>query len=119
MRSLFLTVRPVSEARSELSRALERFRREGAAAEPVIFGAHRKPEAVVIPFALYEQLVQMPAARQRAAAAASASVLAELPGEFDAECEADVQQWVQGEMSADEVYVRALAHSRSGHDPGL
>jgi hypothetical protein len=95
MSSSFPRVRPVSEARSELSRALERFRREGATAEPVIFGAHRKPEAVVIPFALYEQLVAAPATRHRDAAAASSSVIGELPGELDAEDEADVQEWGQ------------------------
>ena len=116
MRSALRPVRPVSEARAQLSRALERFRREGTAAEPVIFGAHRKPEAVVIPFSLYEQLIEAPAARRRAAAAASASVRAELPGEFDAEDEADVQLWTQGEISADEVYARALARSRPRSD---
>ncbi|MGI8916933.1 MAG: hypothetical protein ACR2JY_24705 [Chloroflexota bacterium] len=92
---------------------LERFRREGAAAEPVVFGSHRKPEAVVIPFALYEQLIKAPAARQRDAAAASASVLAELPGEFDPEDEDDVQQWIHGDITADELYERALSRSRS------
>lgn len=38
---------------------LERFRQEGIAATPVIFGAHRKPEAVVIPFELYASLLPL------------------------------------------------------------
>lgn len=48
-----------SDARNELPKALKRFRAEGASADPVVFGSHRKPEAVVIPFALYSQLLPM------------------------------------------------------------
>lgn len=54
----FPTVLPTSEARTELSHALQRFREEGAGAEPLIFGGHRKPEGVVIPFVLYERLLE-------------------------------------------------------------
>ena len=50
-------VLPSHAARDELPKALRRFRAEGASAEPVIFGAHRRPEAVVIPFDLYSQLL--------------------------------------------------------------
>jgi antitoxin StbD len=107
----FLTVRPVSEAREELSRALARFRREGASAAPVIFGSHRKPEAVVIPFEAYA-LVADVLQRRQAAAEARASVQAELPGEFSAEFEADMAQAVQGTISADELYARTLARHR-------
>jgi antitoxin StbD len=53
----FLEVLPTSEARGELSRALERFRQDGVTAEPLVFGGHRKPEGVVLPFALFERLV--------------------------------------------------------------
>ena len=55
--SEFMRVLPTSEARGELSHTLERFRQEGAAATPMVFGSHRKPEGVVIPFELFEQLV--------------------------------------------------------------
>lgn len=48
-----------SDARNELPKALKRFRAQGASADPVVFGSHRKPEAVVIPFALYSQLLPM------------------------------------------------------------
>jgi pimeloyl-ACP methyl ester carboxylesterase len=39
-------MKPLSEVRQRLSGILARFRREGAAAEPVAFGSHRKPEAI-------------------------------------------------------------------------
>lgn len=48
---------PSREARTEIPKALRRFRAEGAAADPLIFGSHRRPEAVVIPFELYESLL--------------------------------------------------------------
>lgn len=51
------TVLPSREIRTELPKALERFRSEGIAAQPVVFGAHRRPEAVVIPFELYDRLL--------------------------------------------------------------
>ncbi|MBC9953386.1 hypothetical protein ICM05_01825 [Leucobacter sp. cx-42] len=50
-------VLPSGEARTELPKALRRFREEGALAEPLIFGSHRRPEAVVIPFELYVSLL--------------------------------------------------------------
>ena len=51
-----LDVVPTSEARIGLSATLERFRRDGVTAEPLVFGSHRRPEAVVIPFALFRDL---------------------------------------------------------------
>src|SRR5674476_1357722 len=53
----FTQVLPTSQARAELSTAVARFRREGLSAAPVVFGSHRKPEGVVLPFELFEQLV--------------------------------------------------------------
>lgn len=50
-------VLPSREARTEIPKALRRFRAEGATAEPIVFGSHRRPEAVVIPFELYESLL--------------------------------------------------------------
>jgi antitoxin StbD len=50
-------VLPSGDARTALPEALRRFRVEGSSAEPIVFGAHRKPEAVVIPFELYAQLL--------------------------------------------------------------
>ena len=45
-----------TEARTTLSQTVARFRNEGASAEPVVFGDHRKPEGVVLSYELYIQL---------------------------------------------------------------
>jgi antitoxin StbD len=55
----FQQVLPTSEARGELSQTLERFRREGLAAAPLIFGSHRRAEGVVIPFELFEAMLPL------------------------------------------------------------
>lgn len=49
---------PVSttEARTALSQTLERFRELGAGAEPLVFGDHRRPEGVVLPYEVFVQL---------------------------------------------------------------
>lgn len=46
-----------TEARSQLPAAVSRFRREGVLADMIVFGGHRKPEGVVMPYALYERLL--------------------------------------------------------------
>jgi antitoxin StbD len=50
-------VEPTSVARSQLSTALKRFRRDGVHAEPLVFGSHRRAEGVVLPWALYEAVL--------------------------------------------------------------
>lgn len=54
------------EARAALPAMLERFRRDGADAEPVVIGAHRRPEAVVLS---YERYLRLAGGRERVAAA--------------------------------------------------
>lgn len=54
------------EARAQLPALLERFRQAGADAEPVVIGARRRPEAVVLS---YERYLQMAGGRARVAAA--------------------------------------------------
>jgi hypothetical protein len=54
------------EARAQLPALLERFRQAGADAEPVVIGAHRRPEAVVLS---YERYLQLVGGRERVAAA--------------------------------------------------
>ena len=54
------------EARAQLPALLERFRQAGADAEPVVIGAHRKPEAVVLS---YERYLQLAGGRERVSAA--------------------------------------------------
>ena len=48
-----------TEARDALSKTLARFRREGPSARPLLFGSHRKAEAVVLPMEEYERLEQI------------------------------------------------------------
>lgn len=54
------------EARAQLPAMLERFRTAGADAEPVVIGARRRPEAVVLS---YERYLQLAGGRERVAAA--------------------------------------------------
>ena len=45
-----------ADARKELPAVLKRFREYGVKAQPLVFGSHRKPEAAVIPYELYERI---------------------------------------------------------------
>jgi len=54
------------EARAQLPALLERFRQAGADAEPVVIGARRRPEAVVLS---YERYLQLAGGGERVAAA--------------------------------------------------
>ena len=107
-------VHPLSEVRQRLSGILARFRREGAAAEPVAFGSHRKPEAILLPYEVYERYEAL--SRQRArldsALASAQSVQAELPGPFSPEHDREVAAYVDGEISAAELYRRTVARYR-------
>jgi hypothetical protein len=53
------------EARAALPAMLERFRQDGADAEPVVIGARRRPEAVVLS---YERYLQLAGGRERVVA---------------------------------------------------
>jgi antitoxin StbD len=55
-------VLPTREARAQLPAMLERFRQAGADAEPVVIGARRRPEAVVLS---YERYLQLAGGRER------------------------------------------------------
>ncbi len=107
-------VHPLSEVRARLSGIVARFRREGAAAEPVAFGSHRKPEAILIPYEAYERYEAL--ARQRArldgALSAAQSVQVELPGAFGPEHDREVSAYVDGEISAAELYRRTVSRYR-------
>lgn len=48
-----------TDARQGLTNTVKRFRQQGATAEPLIFGSHRKPEAVMLPYEAYEALVAL------------------------------------------------------------
>src|ERR1039457_3788347 len=104
-------VHPLSEVRKRLSGILARFRLEGAAAEPVAFGSHRKPEAILLPYEAYERYEELSRqhARLDSALAAAQSVQAELPGPFSPDHDREVAAYVDGEISAAELYRRTVA----------
>lgn len=54
------------EVRAQLPALLEHFRQAGVDAEPVVIGARRRPEAVVLS---YERYMQLAGGRERVAAA--------------------------------------------------
>jgi hypothetical protein len=57
LQGIQVEVLPTSQARAELTTAVARFRREGIASKPILFGSHRKVEGVLISAALYEKLI--------------------------------------------------------------
>jgi PHD/YefM family antitoxin component YafN of YafNO toxin-antitoxin module len=50
-------VLPTREARAKLPSMLAGFRMRGVAADPVVIGAHRRPEAVVLSYERYLSLL--------------------------------------------------------------
>lgn len=48
-----------SEAREQVPAIAQRFREQGAAAEIVFFGPHRRAEAAIVPLALLEELAPL------------------------------------------------------------
>ena len=46
------------ELRGSIPRVLERFRKLGAKAPPVFFGARRRPEGVFLPYERYEEMLE-------------------------------------------------------------
>ncbi|MGP0022256.1 MAG: hypothetical protein ACLPKE_02655 [Streptosporangiaceae bacterium] len=109
-----IRVHPLSEVRQRLSEIVARFRREGLAAEPVAFGSHRKPEAILLPYEAYERYEALAQQRTRLddALAAAQSVQVELPGAFSADHDREVAAYVDGEISAAELYRRTVARYR-------
>ncbi len=109
-----IRVHPLSEVRARLSGILARFRREGAGAEPVAFGSHRKPEAILIPYEAYERYEAL--ARERArlddVLSAAQSVQVEVPAPVSPEHDREVAAYVDGEISAAELYRRTVARYR-------
>ena len=50
-------VATTSDTRANLTKILARFREEGKKAKPIIFGSHRKVEAVLVPAKVWENLI--------------------------------------------------------------
>jgi hypothetical protein len=51
-------VQNTSETRADLTKILAEFRRMGKRAEPIMFGTHRKPEAVIMPARMWRDLLE-------------------------------------------------------------
>lgn len=49
----------ISDTRRDLTGHVARFRNEGLDAEPVVFGDHRQPEAVLLPHATFQLLLDV------------------------------------------------------------
>jgi len=47
-----------SETRAKLTGTVAEYRRQGNAGKPVIFGNHRKPQAVLLPIEVYRELLE-------------------------------------------------------------
>lgn len=50
-------VATTSDTRANLTKILARFREEGKKAKPIIFGSHRKVEAVLVPAKAWQRLI--------------------------------------------------------------
>jgi antitoxin StbD len=75
-------VLPTREARAKLPSMLAGFRARGAEADPVVIGAHRRPEAVVLS---YERYLALLSGRERVKALlADRRTSAEVMGEDEA-----------------------------------
>ena len=59
-------VQTVADARARLTGTLQRFRSDPEGAEPVVLGSHRKPEAVILPYARYRRLAEQGASGPQA-----------------------------------------------------
>lgn len=55
----FVAVQTISDARRLLTQHVGRFRAQGVDAEPVVFGDHRQPEAVVLPYETFTLLLDV------------------------------------------------------------
>jgi hypothetical protein len=124
-------VHPLAEVREQLSQVVATFRAEGEGAQPVVFGAHRKPEAVLLSYQAYrggyeafEELHKLyrdllrayenlaeGAERARSVAAGFGSVRVEgLEPTPDAVTRSE--RFIRGEITAEEAYAETLRQYR-------
>lgn len=52
-------VQATSIARAELTTRVAEYKELGAEARPIVFGSHRKPQAVVLPYDLFTELLDV------------------------------------------------------------
>ena len=96
----------VSDARAGLSRILAELSHAGPDASPVLIGAHRKPQGVLLSIEAFEALSGR-AARRAAAESATASVEAEGLSTSEA-ADRDIEAYVRGDLDPDALVSRAV-----------
>jgi hypothetical protein len=52
-------VQATSIARAELTTRVAEFKNLGSEARPIVFGSHRKPQAVILPYELFTELLDV------------------------------------------------------------
>ena len=52
-------VQATSIARAELTTRVAEYKSLGAEARPIVFGSHRKPQAVIVPYELFAELLDV------------------------------------------------------------
>ena len=52
-------VQATSIARAELTTRVAEYKALGAEARPIVFGSHRKPQAVILPYGLFSELLDV------------------------------------------------------------
>jgi hypothetical protein len=52
-------VQATSIARAELTTRVAEYKSLGAEARPIVFGSHRKPQAVIVPYELFAELLDI------------------------------------------------------------
>ena len=97
----------VSDARAQLSRILADLSNAGQDAAPVLIGAHRKPQGVLLSVEAFEALSGR-AARRAAVASATGSVEAEGLSTSEA-ADRDAEAYARGDLDADALVARAIS----------
>jgi len=100
----------VSDARASLSRILSELSHAGPDANPVLIGAHRKPQGVLLSVEAFEALTGR-AARRAATESATGSVEAEGLRTSEA-ADRDTEAYVRGDLDADTLVARAISRHR-------
>jgi len=101
----------VSDARNHLSRLLAALSKAGSSASPVLIGPHRKPQGVLLSVPAYEALLDLQN-RGMAVASASGSLAAE-GLRMSSEAERQTDEYVQGNISAEQLVAQTIARYTS------
>jgi PHD/YefM family antitoxin component YafN of YafNO toxin-antitoxin module len=104
----------VSDARASLSRILSDLSHAGPDAGPILIGAHRKPQGVLLSVEAYEALTGR-AVRRQAVASATGSIEAEGLRTSEA-ADRDAEAYVRGDIDADDLVARAVSRYRHRTD---